>query len=116
MAFRIRIVPITVVADKIFRYKFSILGFELNHKERDIGFDISKHKYADRYEWRCIISLYGLMKEFTVSTHTYLNGFTCPDCGLPLWRHNLYCDNCSEIYIKDEVIKFTYTKKPKDGK
>ena len=94
--------PFAFRLSKVDGYGLSFLGFGINRHYRAIGFNFYTNKKPDCIDIMLVVYFYGLIKRFVIKTKRH-DHFICNICGNPVWKHNLYCQNCQDEMMEDEV-------------
>ena len=94
--------PLSFRLSKVDGYGLSFLGLGINRHYRAIGFNFYKIKKPDCIDTMLVVYFYGLVKRFVIKTNRH-DHFICNICGNPVWKHNLYCQNCQDEMMEDEV-------------
>jgi hypothetical protein len=94
--------PFSFRLSKVDGYGLTFLGFGINRHYRAIGFNFYTNKKPDCIDTMLVVYFYGLVKRFVIKTKRH-DHYICNICGNPVWKHNLYCQNCQDEMMDDEV-------------
>ena len=79
----------------------SILGFELNHTERSIGFNFYWDKNWDKDTKMFVFYFYDYIKRIKIKD-IFKSHYVCNYCQTPVSPNDLWCKNCDIELDEDE--------------